>query len=223
MESLIKEARVGPATAADAGNDQMRSTRDLGEVVQYAHSRYYEPTARGAIFSLAMTANATALTAGHLLAAAAGAITQFALVNPPGSGKNYALLKFGLGVISSNTTASQEGVYHGFIPNAGLLTPASPGGSVIPNLVGNLGGSQAIPWVLSTGTALTGLTAKPLPLREANFTASLAPATVGMVNAIDEIAGEIILPPGTIWVPLWSSNGSSAVAVYSITWEEIPV
>jgi len=42
------------------------------------------------------------------------------------------------------------------------------------------------------------------------------------LRVVEYIDGEIILPPGVGWVPLWGAAGTSLLNAYSITWEEVP-
>jgi hypothetical protein len=37
------------------------------------------------------------------------------------------------------------------------------------------------------------------------------------------VEGDIVLPPGTGWVPLHAGAGTSVLHAYSVTWEEIPI
>lgn len=184
--------------------------------------RYYEPTRVGQVYTLTLGATSTGVSAGQIVAAAAAAVTQFALVNPYNSGKNFVLLKFGMGVVSGTPGAGP--LFHGFIPNAAALTAASPGGTIRSNMLGVAGNSLALPWALAAGSALTGLTAGPTTFRLADFTATATAQAIanGHVRDIEEIAGEIIIPPNTVWLPLWGAAGTALLNGYSVTWHEVP-
>jgi hypothetical protein len=62
--------------------------------------KYTERALRGKLFTLSLAATTTGVAAGHITGAAAAAVTQFALWNPVGSGKNIALLQLWSGPIS---------------------------------------------------------------------------------------------------------------------------
>lgn len=217
------EQIVGVSTRADGMSDgPVRIARQGCAVVTDAHGRYYECVARSQTYTLVLPATTTGVAAGNIVAAAAAASTQFAILNPLTSGKNLVLLKFGMGVISGTPGAGP--IFHGYIPGIASITAASAGGTIRSNLVGNSGGSQTIPWALAAGSALTGGQA-PVTFRVADFSATNTAQAIanGHVRAIEEIAGEIIVPPGVGWIPLWGASGTSLLNGYSITWEEVPV
>ena len=215
------EQYVGTRTEADGHTDgPVRIARQGAAIVADAHGRYHEACQRGQMFSLLLTATTTGVAAGNILGAAGAAITQFALLNPSTSGKNYSLSKFCMGVISGTPAAGP--LFHGYLPNIGTISAGSPGGAVRNNLP-NAAASAAIPWSLAAGSALTGGQA-PVALRCADMsTTATAQATVGMVKTTDFIDGEIVIPPGFGWVPLWAAAGTTLLNAYSITWEEVPV
>lgn len=217
------EQIVGIANRADGLVDgPVRISRQGGAVVTDAHGRYYEGCRTGQIFSLSLAATTTGVAAGNIVGAAAAASTQFALINPPTSKVNLVLIRFGMGVISGVPGAGP--LFHGYVPFAGSITAASPGGTVRSNILGQVGNSQAIPWVSAGGSALTGGQA-PVTHRLADFSATNTAQAIanGHVRTIEEIAGEIVVPPGVAWLPLWSAAGTALLNSYSITWEEVPL
>lgn len=215
------EQYVGVRTEADGHTDgPMRIGRQGDSIVSQGHGAYHEATSRGQVYSLVLPATSTGVAAGNIQGAAAAAATQFALLNPANSGKSYSLLKFGMGVISGTPGAGP--MFHAYIPNISTISAASPGGAARNNLVGGPAGS-AIPWALAAGSALTGGQA-PVTLRVADFSSTgTAQASVGELKAVEEIAGDIVIPPGMGWVPMWGAAGTSLLNAYSITYEEVPV
>lgn len=184
--------------------------------------RYAQSALEGLLFTLNLDAISTGVAAGNIKGASAAASTQFGVVNPPNSGKNMILTKFGLGVVSGTPGAGP--VFHGFITNITSLTAGTPGGTIRSNILGGVGASAMTPWALAAGSALTGSTQTPITFRVANFTSTAtAAASVSEVPAIEEIAGDIIVPPGVMWLPLWSAGGSSLLCGYSVSWLECPV
>lgn len=215
---MLFEGRVGIVTGADGVQEPVRLSRTLAQVITQGHGRYVEPALRGNIFSLALNTTSSTIAAGNIVAAAAAASTQFAIWNPNGSGVNFALLKFGMGVISGTPPAGP--LFHGVFVD-GNPTVASTG--TIRNNLLNGPASRARCMASAGGAALTGGTAPQL-LRVADFSqTATAAASAQALRAVEIIDGEIVIPPGAGWVPLWSGAGTTLLNGYSVTWEEIPV
>jgi hypothetical protein len=51
---------------------------------------------------------------------------------------------------------------------------------------------------------------------------AMVPANLFEPKLTEYIDGDIVLPPGTCWVPTWMGAGTTFLGGYSITWEEIP-
>lgn len=190
---------------------------DIGVPVQGDwHPKYFKETYRKHMFTLTLGATTSGVAAGNIVAASAAASTQFALANPSTSGVNLILTKFFMGIISGTPAAGP--IFHGYCTTNPTI--ASIGGTIRNNFLGDSGASLATPHVLAGGSALTGASA-PIVLRAANFsTTATAQASVGEVNCIEELDGDIIVPPGVMWLPLWSASGSSLLNAYSISWYE---
>lgn len=218
---MLAETRIGPAPVVPDGIiNPLRGARNGEAVTIDAHSRFQEATYRGGVYSLNLAATTTGIAAGNIVGASAAAATQFAFFNPVGSGKNVVLLKFMMGVISGTLPVGP--IFHGFFTT--VPTVATIGGTVRNNFISPsapAGASVVIPQVLAAGSALTGGSA-PLVLRAAAFSGTAtAQASVSTVNSLELIDGDIILAPGTGYVPLWSGAGTSLLNSYSVTWEEI--
>src|SRR5258705_269381 len=61
------------------------------------------------------------------------------------------------------------------------------------------------------------------------FSAALA-TTSGTIAAgpntappLELVEGDILLPPGTMWVPTWAAAGPTLLNAYGVTWEEVPI
>jgi hypothetical protein len=215
---VLAHTKVGPDPGADGTIQTMRSGRQSEGIVTDAHGRYHEATVRGQVFSGFLGATTTGVAAGNLVGAAAAAVTQFALWNPQGSGKNVSILKVGVSVISG--TFGVNGIVHGVF-NAGALTAA--GASGVGHLASQGASSIAKYLASAAGAALTG-GAAPVSLRLMDFAfnaAAYASAQPG--RAVELVDGDIVLPPGWGWVPLWGAAGTALLNAYSVTWEEIPV
>ena len=73
------------------------------------------------------------------------------------------------------------------------------------------------------GAALTGSSALAF-IRAADLMFNAAAfANAAGAKAVEYIDGDIVIPPGTCWVPTWTAQGTTLLNSYSITWEEIPV
>lgn len=217
------EQVVGATSRGDGFTDgPVRIGRTNEAIISDGQGRYYEMVRVGAVFTLILAATTTGVAAGNIVAAAAAASTQFALINPITSKFNLQLLKFGMGVISGTPGAGP--IFHGYIPNVSTITVASAGGTIRSNLLGYTGNSVATPWALAAGSAITGGQA-PVTFRVADFSATNTAQAIanGHVRAIEDIAGEIVIPPGTAWLPLWGAAGTSVLNGYSITWAEVPI
>lgn len=167
-------------------------------------------------FSMTLAATTTGVAAGNIVAAAAAAATQFALSNPVGSGVVLVLSKFIMGVISGTPGAGP--LFHGVIPNVPSLAAS---GTIVNTFIGGPG-SVAKGYASAAGAALTGGLA-PTILRSAGFSSTAtAQASVSEIPCVEHIEGDIVIPEGYTWVPLWSAAGSSLLNAYTITWEERP-
>ena len=215
----LSQLQVGQVTASDNTNPTARGGRVGETMISHTRSRFAEQSAQGNIFSMVLTATTTGVAAGNIVAAAAAASTNFALFNPANSGANYHLIKFGMGVISGTPGAGP--MFHGLI-STGIPTVATTG-SIINHKTGKAGGSSALGWATAAGTTLTGGGA-PVTTRIAGFSSTAtAQASVGELNAIELVEGDILIAPGNGWVPLWGAAGTSLLNGYSVTWEEVPV
>ena len=226
---MLAEIRSGYTTLADGTVAPARASRIGNLATGDGQGKYYEQASRGNIFTLTMTASATNTPAGNNLLsalAAAGAVS-FALWNPPGSGKNLSLLK--LGVMPVSGTPPVGGLWHGVMatcPTIASSIAAAAVGYLTCNNAGMAAASVARGVVTAAGgTALTGCSIPSiLRLADLNMSAgTLASANSNGVKGIEYIDGDIVLPPGTGWVPVWSAAGTTFLFGMSVTWEEIPV
>ncbi len=175
-------------------------------------------TYNGLEFTMALAATTTGIAAGNIVGASAAASTQFALFNPIGSGRVLVLSKLFVGLISG--TPAGGPLFHGFYTGIPTLAPS---GTI--NCARLIGGSLqatsvARGYASAAGAALTG-GAAPAVLRATGFTfTATAQAEVSAINALEDIEGDIIIPSGYGWVPLWAAAGTSVLNAYSVTWKE---
>ena len=215
---MLAEQRVGIPTLADGTVAPQRSSRIGALVVGEGQGRYYEAVSRGNVFSMMVAS--TTVSAGNLVAAAAAQSTQFALWNPFGSGRNLSLLKFQVWTISG--TAPVPPLVHNW-----ATAPSIASSLVNPIQANNIGlsaSSVARGVTHATGVTLTGGGALAI-IRAADFGVGagvLVPANTFEGKLTEYIDGDIVIPPGFMWVPGWMTAGSSFLVGYSVTWEEIP-
>lgn len=212
---------AGPGLGGAGTQTQLRASIPHGDlVVAEGKGRYYESVRRGSVFSLYLNATSSTIAAGNIEAATAAASTQFAIWNPVSSGINISLLKFGIGVISG--TPPGGAVTHSITTTVPTVASAS---AQQPPICNNLSAAVCGAGYMASaaGTTLTGGGALKT-LRVAQFaTTGTAQASVAMTNSIEDIGGDILLPPGTMWVPTHRTAGTTALHNYSITWEEIRI
>lgn len=216
-ENIRIQARVGEGLGSDGTAIDLRLAKNGSLVTAEGQGKYYEETSRGHVYSFTLVAGTTAISAGNLINAAAAASTQFAIWNPTGSGKNLSLLKFGVWVISGTSPIS--GLFHSFSSTAPTIV--SSGVSLpVCNNVGRAYDGVAKYLSHASGANLTGSTAL-LTIRAADIFFSAGTfAALGGQRAIEYIDGDIVVPPGTAWVPTWQAAGTSMLVGYSITWAE---
>jgi hypothetical protein len=106
----------------------------------------------------------------------------------------------------------------------GLPTLTASVGTAYNNLVG--GKSPVARYVASAaGTALTG-SSVPVVFRTANVTYSgtaFAAAGGPTATLIEDLGGDVTIPPGYGWVPCYTGVGTTFLCTFGITWEEVPI
>lgn len=215
------KTKVGDTSIHSDGTEvSLRGGRSGDLISSLLHGKYRETTNRGNVHSAVLAATTGTIAAGNINGAAAAASTQFALWNPAGSGVYLSLLKFYLAVISG--TAPGGPVMHSFAAGA---PNASVGAKANSNLVSTGPPSSGLFLASAAGAALTGAPNALTVLRPSkfNFFAAAIAATTNINDCVEDIDGEIELPPGTMWVPTWAAAGTTLLNAYGVTWEEIPV
>jgi len=77
----------------------------------------------------------------------------------------------------------------------------------------------------AAGTALTG-SSVPVVFRTANVTysgAAFAAAGGPTATLIEDLGGDVTIPPGYGWVPCYTGVGTTFLCTFGITWEEVPI
>jgi hypothetical protein len=222
---MLLQGQVGPVRASDGSQTIVRQGRTSELIISAARSRYYETVSRGGTFALTCTGTATGVSAGNIVNAAAAAATQFALWNPVGSGVNLSLIEVCVSIVSA-TTMPAGPPFHGLIVGSvPTINSTVDSGREAKNSRAGSGAPRAkyVSTAAQSGTTLTGGSA-PVTFRAMELSFSATGFTSAAGTYIDEhLDGEIVLPPGTGWLPLWASAGTSMLNAYNVVWEEIPI
>jgi hypothetical protein len=217
---MLAEAKVGWIQQADGSVNPGRISR-LGAFVKGdGQGRYYENTARSNIFSVTLPVTTGSIAAGNVYLAAAAASTQFAVWNPIGSGKNLSLLKFTIFTVAGTSPAGP--VMHSMATTVPSISSSLYTGSIQNNNLGG-GNSVARAMVNQGGSALTGSANALTYIRMADFW--MTAGSVAVLNGlkmVEYIDGDIVVAPGTMWVPTWPSS-TAVTWGGSLTWEEINI
>jgi hypothetical protein len=210
----LNQLQVGIQQLADGANPVARSGKTGETIVSELQGRYYENAYRGNIFVAAQTAATAAI------AVTTGGAT-FQLFNPSTSQKNLVLLDIVV-TLEAMTAQTAEVAFQlaGAATGATqtLTTPLTTYSSIV-------GGANK-----STGVALVSSTFSnaAIPLRYLGAFAQAATATPGVATVVsfkDEIAGAIIIPPGS-YVGIYGLTGGTigdASVACSATWAEVAV
>ncbi len=215
-------AKVGAITAAKNTVNALTSTQDGAlRVSRVGDGIYYESANAGNLFSLVLAATTTAIAAGHLLGASAAANVQFILWNPASSGVNIALQRFSINITSGTTPVS--GLWHA----VGTTCPTIATGTLAAGAYINSHNAaqatyngKAAYYTHVSGGASTGASAARIVRA---FGLSMSAGTYASLAGTlleDKVEGDIVLPPGTFWVPQWAAAGTTMLVGYSVTWKE---
>lgn len=222
---MLLQGQVGSQTASDGTQTILRQGRTSELIISQAHARYNEAASTASIYALTLVTTSTGVAAGNIVNAAAAAATQFALWNPVGSGVNLCLMEVGISVVSA-TTMPAGPPFHGLIVGSvpSISSTFDSGRGALNSRAGS-GAPRAkyVNTAAQAGTTLTGASA-PVVFRAMELSFSATGFTSAAGTYVDEhLDGEIVLPPGTGWLPLWASAGTSMLNAYSVVWEEIPI
>ena len=201
---------VGPSSPANAGsiiqNVRLGPSGEL--VVQELHGRYYETTARKALFSGANLAGVTT-TVGF-----ATTYTGLCLSNPIGSTVNLVPNKISYGALVVQAGAAILGIMTGFhsATNVVHTTPLVP----LSNFVGAPAGIGAIDSAATLPIAPTRLL-----LLDTLMTGALT--TLPQGGKVVDLEGSIVIPPGGFAAFYTSAASAAASLAFGMQWEEISI
>ena len=200
---MIVEGIVGPQQVGDGTQVKSRFDNQAGQLVTELNGRYYEMAKRGQIFMASLqsvVALSTLSTTG----------TGFILTNPNGSGKNIALLDVCVALASA--PAGIATVHLAYSPKS---TTAVTQGTPLTVRSALLEAFSGVGLAASAATLAT----TPVAIRAIGG----GPAAASMITTPfirDEVAGQVIIPPGSALSLGYVTTAISVVA--SMAWAELP-
>lgn len=202
---MLAEFRTGPVVSSDGTVGTGRTDKSGASVVTDGHARYQECSYRGSTF-FACNSATQALSLNSTTA------TGLILTNPASSGKNLVLIEVCVALLTAPAGISN------LVLTGQLTTSATAVTQTTPLIVRN-----SILGVSATGV---GLAASAATIVAATICRPIGggPVATGSVTSAfikDEIAGSIILGPGTHISLQCLTTAISVIA--SMTWEEIPI
>ena len=220
---MLIQGQVGQIAGTDGSQPNLRQGRTGELIISQNHGRYYETASRGNMFSLTLYASGSTPVAGNLVGAAANAATQFAIWNPLGSGFNMSILKTNIGIISGTVVGGP--IFHGvFVLGNPTNAITFDAGRAAQNAL--IGGRQPVVRYINTATTGTTITGGTTPLihkpMNVQYSAGTYAALAGS-QMLDPVDGDIVIPPGYGWLPLFAAAGTSVLWTCSCTWEEVPI
>jgi hypothetical protein len=215
------EGQVGPRVIQDGSNTELRQTRMGGLVVADGHAKYWELASRGYGYTISTAVAGTTLVAGNVSPVGAAAASILTLYNPLNSNVNAAILRVGIGSVSSGAAGVGAGAFAYNVAYNQTVT-AVQNAIPISTLTGQQSGSRCKGY---TQTALTGSAAQIL-LRAMAFNllaGGQQGATTQCIYTAEDIAGSIICPPGGLFTIAAPAVGVTWVISAVIDFEEVPV
>jgi hypothetical protein len=210
------EAQVMPGVPNFSdGSPGPLSRGKQGELlVNEVNGRFAELTRRGALFH-SVTGSVTVASA--LLSPLAASTGQpiLGLLNPANSGRNLIIVKAGIVTVSGTPGGP---MLWNFTTAAAAIT-ATANISPLPGMLSNASTSVAKGY---SATALTGLAAAMSVLKHASKTPAIAAAFIDG-KALDDVDGDIVVPPGSMIALAAFAAGTSHVLQASISHIELPV
>jgi hypothetical protein len=201
------EQVIGPVPRADGLTDgPVRVDREGAAMVGDAHARYMEAARRGGLFFACNSAS-------QALSLNSATATGLILSNPLGSGKNLALVELCVALLTA-----PAGVSSLILTGHPTVQPTA-NVHTTPLVIKNALLGQPSTAVATADSAAT-LPSAPTILRPVGG----GPVATGSVTAPfikDEIAGAIVLAPGTSIGLQALTTAISVIA--SMTWEEFPI
>jgi len=206
---MLAEGKTGPQILADGAQATARMDKTGALCTAQSHGGYTEAAYRGAIMEVCNP------VAGIAPGTALSTTPPLILWNPPSSGKKLSVLKASMGYVSGTYGA-------GSILLAAVLSQVTvpTTGTELTPVCSLLGAPRGV------GRAFAGSTLASVPqiIRPIfSFGAILATSVFQPTDCVDVLDGSIVVTPGTCLVMQGlGTAGTTPLAIFSFTWEEIP-
>lgn len=203
------------AQLSQIGMAELRGDKTQSLVTTDGHGRYQEAVLQGDVWSLSTAAAGVTIAAANVFSAAA-AQPLVGIANPPGSGFNGVIL-LGKSTWNSGTPAA-GGLVWATCPANNLITAAGGNGAVNAATQAS-GGSRMRTFI---NAALTGVAGAQI------FSYAGGPSTGALAansnqHFSDELAGLLVVPPGSMGGLFAAAAGTSPIVNATMFWEEVPV
>lgn len=213
---MADQGQVGPQVLSSGVQANVRLDATGSICVSESRGRFTEQAYRGNIYFL--DSDSVTLAAAN---ATKGAMATIKLVNgffnPLNSGKLACILRAHV----ATTSGTPAGAYfYNYI--SGLNMTNTVTGTAKPSYLGTSATSAMLGAVNVVLTATGGPTTALNQLGVLGGPAAIA-AGAGLYDAIDEVGGCIIVPPGTIFGIAALGAGTSHIVQSTLVWEEIPI
>lgn len=200
------QGTVGARVLSAGASADERLDRQAALVTTDAHGRYNEAVLGGRVWTASTQAGVATSTALSTTQ------TGFTLTNPAGSGVNLSVIDIIVGCTTAPAAAASIVITANVNPVATAVTQGTP--LTVRNAMLGVGG---------TGNGLAA-SAATLPAAPVVIRALGGPVATGSISPAyykDEVAGSIVLIPGTA---LSINSLTTAIsAIISMTWEEVLV
>ena len=211
--TVLHGQNTAPNAATGTSNQPIAQDQAGSVFLSEFFPRYSQATLQGDVFEMNFPAAAFAAPSSTALGA-------FNLFNPANSGKNLILLDAQVALTAFTpvtSVATAIGVI--FIPNQTPTSTTSTGVTIYNALVGSGNASVAKGYVTGTVVGASVLAQRVL----ADFWINTAVGASPLI-AKDEIAGAIIIPPGSgIEIQGVSGTEADVTGIVGLTWVELPV
>jgi hypothetical protein len=216
---MILEGQVATIDKASANGSiqAIRMGRSNEIAVMQARAVNYDAVKRGRVFI-----GSNAIT-GAAIPIYSGKVNTISLWNPSGSGVDLVLLKTHLGIYSTNAVLGS--LIYTYLTGAGTAVATGACFSVFTAVTpvnAYLAGGFASKALFSPATNTSTNTAAVLRPVGISWAAITVATTANVFNMVDNVDGNIIIPPDTC-IQLYGSTAVAMVANISFTWEEVPI
>ena len=199
-------AQIGPISPSPSGTPLLRTGPTAELVMSEMYGKYYEATRLGLVFTSIQA------IAGLALLTSTSTTINYALFNPPASGKKAILIKQTFGYISGTMTAGAIM----YAVNTALTNAVTGTALTITNNLN--GGPSSSLQAFSTATVVAMTNLRPAKYSQV---VQAATATNAPFQFDEDLDGSIVLPPGGA-LGIGGNIALGTVVVCSTTWIEIP-